>query len=602
MKAIMVMYDSLNRRMLEPYGCDWIPTPNFRRLARRAVTFDCNYVGSMPCMPARRELHTGRYNFQHRSWGPMEPFDDSMPELLKQHGIYTHLATDHQHYWEDGGGTYHTRYSSFEFSRGQEGDPWKAYPDTLQAQRKKQSYPGLNYHDIANRRYLDCEEKMPQAVTFRAGLEFLENNHEEDNFFLQIETFDPHEPFFTQEEYKKQFAHEYDGPMGDWPPYYFVTEGEDSVRHMRMEYAALITMCDRYLGKVLDVMDQYDMWKDTMLIVNTDHGYLLGEHGWWSKSIMPYYEEIARTPLFIYDPRSKVCAERRSQLTQTIDLPATILEFFGIPLPKDMQGRPLRPVIENNEKVHDYVLFGSHEGHCNLTDGRFVYMKAPVEGSECYDYTLMPTHMRCRFSPEELQDLSLQEPFSFTKGCRTMKIKCSAQGMTDPVNFGTKLYDLAADPGQETPLKDADKETQLANEMIRLMHENDCPVDWLKRFGFPAQGGVEKEDILRLRRGEREDRIPEHLKQFNWEPGAVNMYHAVKRFLPQETLPHAETALMAVLEEQHRAQQELSGKAEEATATYTLTPSVILKWIDSIFPVEQLPMIHYFVLLCGRTE
>ena len=78
MKAIMVMYDSLNRRMLSPYGCDWIPTPNFDRLARRSVTFDCNYVGSMPYMPARRELHTGRYNFEHRDWDPMEPFDDSM--------------------------------------------------------------------------------------------------------------------------------------------------------------------------------------------------------------------------------------------------------------------------------------------------------------------------------------------------------------------------------------------------------------------------------------------------------------------------------------------------------------------------------------------
>ena len=126
MKAIMVMYDSLNRNMLEAYGCDWTLTPNFKRLAQRCVQFDNCYVGSMPCMPARRELHTGRLNFFHRSWGPLEPFDDSMPELLKQAGIYTHLVSDHQHYWEDGGCTYHNRYSSWEISRGQEGDIWKA--------------------------------------------------------------------------------------------------------------------------------------------------------------------------------------------------------------------------------------------------------------------------------------------------------------------------------------------------------------------------------------------------------------------------------------------------------------------------------------------
>ncbi|MBT3273065.1 MAG: sulfatase-like hydrolase/transferase, partial [Spirochaetales bacterium] len=125
MRAVMVMFDSLNRRMLEPYGSTWTQTPNFTRLAKETAMFENSYIGSMPCMPARREIHTGRYNFLHRSWGPIEPFDDSMPELLNNNGIRTHLVTDHYHYWEDGGATYHTRYGSFEISRGQEGDNWK---------------------------------------------------------------------------------------------------------------------------------------------------------------------------------------------------------------------------------------------------------------------------------------------------------------------------------------------------------------------------------------------------------------------------------------------------------------------------------------------
>ncbi|MEZ4618340.1 MAG: sulfatase-like hydrolase/transferase [Caldilineaceae bacterium] len=131
MRAIMVMFDSLNRHMLPAYGCDWTHAPNFARLAERTVRFDNSYIGSMPCMPARRELHTGRYNFLHRSWGPLEPFDDSMPELLDNHGIYTHLSTDHYHYFEDGGMTYHGRYTSWDFERGQEGDPWKGSPVTF---------------------------------------------------------------------------------------------------------------------------------------------------------------------------------------------------------------------------------------------------------------------------------------------------------------------------------------------------------------------------------------------------------------------------------------------------------------------------------------
>ena len=60
MKAIMVIFDSLNRHFLPPYGCEWVIAPNFERLAERTVTFDDCYVASTPCMPARRELHTGR--------------------------------------------------------------------------------------------------------------------------------------------------------------------------------------------------------------------------------------------------------------------------------------------------------------------------------------------------------------------------------------------------------------------------------------------------------------------------------------------------------------------------------------------------------------
>ena len=94
MKTVFVLFDSLNRHMLEPYGGRRIATPNFARLARRTTTFDNHYVGSLPCMPARRDMQTGRLNFLHRSWGPMEPFDNSFPELLYGSGCYSHLVTD----------------------------------------------------------------------------------------------------------------------------------------------------------------------------------------------------------------------------------------------------------------------------------------------------------------------------------------------------------------------------------------------------------------------------------------------------------------------------------------------------------------------------
>ena len=188
MKAIMLMFDSLNRRLLPNYGCDWTHTPNFRRLGEKTATFDRCFVGSMPCMPARRELHTGRYNFLHRCWGPVEPYDDSMPEMLKNAGVYTHLVTDHAHYWEDGGATFHERYSSFEFVRGQEGDAYLGQikdPYMPPSVKMPGSMGGRNLskytrEDWVNRAQIHEEEDFPIAKTFHKGLAFMERNADQD--------------------------------------------------------------------------------------------------------------------------------------------------------------------------------------------------------------------------------------------------------------------------------------------------------------------------------------------------------------------------------------------------------------------------------------
>jgi arylsulfatase A-like enzyme len=486
MKAIMMMFDSLNRRMLQPYGCDWVHTPNFRRLADCAVTFDTSYVGSMPCMPARRELHTGRYNFLHRSWGPIEPFDDSMPEILKQHGVYTHLVSDHYHYWEDGGCDYHTRYSSWEIARGQEGDPWKAdlrpldLPKFLNNPRDKTWLR----QDWVNRQYMQREEDQPQPRTFAMGEQFLRTNHAQDNWFLTIETFDPHEPYFTSQRYKDLYPHRYDGPHFDWPNYARVAETPEQVQHMRYESAALHSMCDAYLGRLLDLMDELKLWNDTLLIVNTDHGFLLGEHDWWAKCVQPFYDEVAHTPLFIWDPRSRRQGERRNSLVQTIDLPPTLLDFFGVPIPPNMQGKPLPETVATDAPVHDAVLFGQHGGHVNVTDGRYVYMRAPAnaDNQPLYEYTLMPTHMRHIFDVSELQDIQLAEPFTFTKGCRTMKI--AARPWINAHQFGTLLFDMQTDPAQEHSMQDAAVERRMIEHIVRLMHENDAPQEQFERLGL----------------------------------------------------------------------------------------------------------------------
>lgn len=499
MRAIMVMFDSLNRHMLESYGCEWTQTPNFKRLAEGSVLFENCYVGSMPCMPARREMHTGRYNFLHRSWGPIEPFDDSMPQILKDNGVYSHLISDHQHYWEDGGCNYHTRYSSWEISRGQEGDPWKGYvgridiPDGLKDQRKL-----LYRQDQINRRYIEDETQYPQAKTFSKGLAFIDENHSQDDWFLQIETFDPHEPFYSTERFKKLYPNISDDFELDWPDYERVLQAREEIEHCRNEYAALLSMCDYYLGQVLDVMDKYELWEDTMLIVNTDHGFLLGEHDWWGKCAMPWFNEIAKVPLFIWDPRSNIKGERRKSLVQTIDLPATILEYFNLPIPHDMQGKSLCQTIECDTPVRSEALYGIFGGHVNCTDGRYVYMRGAQnsDNKPLYQYTLMPTHMRKMFSLDEIKTAKLVKGFQFTKGTSVMKVEAGIWDNRDVYSmsgycgaqskYSSFLYDLEHDPEQKHPIYDKNIEEKMIKKMMRLMMENDSPSEQFERLGLSS--------------------------------------------------------------------------------------------------------------------
>lgn len=487
MKAILVMFDSLNRKWLEPYGGEpGVPTPNFIRLARQAVTMRNSYVCSMPCMPARRDLLTGRPGFLHRGWGPLEPFDDAFPERLREAGVHSHLVTDHYHYFEEGGQNYHTKYSTWEFMRGQEGDPWKPRLDdgfVVPANTNGHSAKRIR-QDFVNRQ----QARHVQTRTFDAGLEFIGHHHATDNWFLQIESFDPHEPFFATEEWRKQFSPDYTGPVTDWPPYGKLTEMGERAKLLpqwKREYAALLAMCDHSLGRVLDEMDRHDMWRDTMLIVGTDHGFLLGEHGFVAKNVMPLWDELAHTPLFVWDPRVAAAGVQRDSLAQIIDWGPTLLDFFGCESTKDMTGRTLRGVLEDDTPVRTAAIFGYTNHYLNVTDGRYVYMRAqdPNYQGPLWSYTLDPAHMNARFSVEELRSAELVDPLPFSKGVPVMRYAAET-GRDITGRLGSLLYDLQNDPKQEQPCEDAAVEAHLTEIARGLMAAVHAPAEQYRRVGW----------------------------------------------------------------------------------------------------------------------
>ena len=488
MRAITVMYDSLNRNYLPPYGDTLTIAPNFTRLAEKAVAFDNFYVGSLPCMPARRELHTGRLNFLHRPWGPLEPFDNSMPKILSDNGVYTHCVTDHCHYWELGGAGYLEMFSSCERVRGQEGDAWYGQADgfTHNMDQRRQ--------DPINRRNMPREEDHTHARSFAAGMKFLQENVHSDNWYLHLEYFDPHEPYFVPQKYKDLYAGG-DKADFDWPRYGPTAEGSREVVESRINYRALVSMCDHYLGLLLDFMDEHDMWKDTMLVVNTDHGYLIGEHGNFGKNIFPNFDQLAHTPFFAWDPRSGGAGERRDGLAQTIDIAPTILEFFGLERPPEMLGRPIRPLLENRGPIHDHVLFGYFGKHVNITDGRHVYMRCGRESGEgrLNYYTLMPHHIFEPFALEDLARAELTRPdeFAFSRGAPILRVpaanatapKNTCYMFDDHLKYGDLLFDLASDPGQTRPLRIPAVEDRLAGAMQALLMANEAPPELFRRMG-----------------------------------------------------------------------------------------------------------------------
>ena len=230
------------------------------------------------------------------------------------------------------------------------------------------------------------------------------------------------------------------------------------------------------------------MWRDTMLIVNTDHGFMIGEHGFWGKCLMPFYNEVAHTPLFIWDPREPGAAgQRRQALVQTIDLAPTLLEFFGEEVPGDMLGVPLGSVLREDVSIREAALFGIHGGQVCITDGRYVYMRSPVspENTPLFAYTLLPLrHGRDRafYAEEELRQAELAGPFSFTKGMPVLKVPYHCR--TTNFQFPTALYDLRSDPAQQHPIRNDAEEERLCKLMKQVMAQNDSPPEQYLRLGL----------------------------------------------------------------------------------------------------------------------
>ncbi|OQM74156.1 sulfatase [Manganibacter manganicus] len=505
MKCIFVLFDSLNRNVIGPYGGP-VATPNMDRLAARGCVFDNHYAGSLPCIPARREIHTGRLNFLHRGWGPLEPFDRSFAGEMREAGIYSHLITDHYHYFEDGGFGYHGRYDSYEFIRGQEKDKWRsmiepglaAYQERFDpSQRDLSLDPNGKTAYYANHRHLAVTDKFPLNQCLDAAVDFVGAHAKVDNWFLHLECFDPHEPFFLDSDLALADETALGGKIFDWPVYGENRLDDARLTQLRRRYEALVQRCDSQLGRLLDALDAHNLWDDTVVILTTDHGLLLGEKEFLGKNRPPFFNEVARIPLLVAAPASMMPVERRIPgLTQTTDLMPTFLDVFGIPIPEEVGGRSLLSCLSGEtDGLHEAVLFGQFGAALNFTDGRHSYFRYPLEEQEdqLYQYTLMPTHMRTFFEHIEFEDAEVVDDLSYARGFPVWRLRMHPEAKANMVrrypllDAQDALYDLEADPLQQTPLSQPEIAQRCRDMIARLLREHEAPPEIFTRFGLEKQ-------------------------------------------------------------------------------------------------------------------
>jgi len=358
--VILIVSDTFRYDNLGCYGNERIKTPNLDSFAKKAVVFDRAYTASFPTVPHRHDLYTGRYTFIYSDWEPLPRNELVLAQMLRQSGCVTQLIADTPHILKNG---YHydRGFDGWLWIRGQEGDRYMTSPREV---KLSCSPSKLRYGARTVTQYLRNVSLRRQesdyfvAQTMIAAARWLELNYDQhERFFLHVDTFDPHEPWDPPRWYVEMYESGYEGEEVTYPVYgpcdYL---SEDELNHCRALYAGEVTLVDRWIGMLLEKIEDLGLLDDTAVIFTSDHGFYHGEHGLIGKSIIEpmatgnsqLYEEVSHIPLIIYHPEIKG-GRRCGALVQPQDITATILELLEAKNLAPMDGRSLLPLLQGED-------------------------------------------------------------------------------------------------------------------------------------------------------------------------------------------------------------------------------------------------------------
>ena len=358
--VLLIISDTLRRDCVSVYGDPgWfeqpVHTPHLARFAERAAVFDRAFSSSFPTVPLRNDILTGRATFTYKSCAPLDREDVTLQETLNGYGVLTGLVADTPHPFAPGF-NYQRGFQTWELIRGQEHDRWRAHPRDPAlpcAPEKLRSPEGTVRQYLRNIAWWRDERDTFAARTMTAAAEWLEQNHRE-RFFLYVDTFDPHEPWTPPRYYTDLYDPGYQGEEVIYPAYdrcgYLSPE---ELRHCRALFAGECTLVDRWTGHLLERAESLGLFENTAILILSDHGFYLGEHGYMGKSLItpqyqqtiPLYPEVCRIPFLVHLPGQDE-GRRTPALAQPLDLAPTILDLLGLPIPSFCDGVSLQAVLE----------------------------------------------------------------------------------------------------------------------------------------------------------------------------------------------------------------------------------------------------------------
>ena len=358
--VLFIVSDDLTSR-LGCYGDPIVQSPNIDRLAKKGVRFARAYCQYPLCNPSRASFMTGRRPGTTKVTENKTHFREALPDvvtlpqLFQKHGYYVARSGKIFHYGVPGGiGT-----------SGFDDDPsWQqtANPkgrDRLSHDRLINYTPEMHL-GIALAFLKDGGEDTEQTdgMVATEAIQFMEANKDRP-FLIATGFFRPHVPSVATEKYFDLYDIE-DVHLPENPPqnrpalpepsydYWEPNYGLDAVklRTFTQAYLATISFMDAQVGRLLDALDRLDLADNTIIVFFSDHGWLLGEHGgqWQKRSL---FEESARVPLIIYDPKAQGNGSACLRTVELIDLFPTLAELCGLPLPSGLEGASLAPLLDN---------------------------------------------------------------------------------------------------------------------------------------------------------------------------------------------------------------------------------------------------------------